>query len=208
MAITVGSIVQWKLFQSLLNQQVLNVGYWLVGSMSEPTVSLANMAQSAYELYTSTLDDLVSTMLIFERMELYEVNGLDFDIYSPPVPETGTIGGDVLPPQDCVTIQLVRQTRATRHGYKRLAGIAEQVVQNGQLTSAAYPNYVAGAQILWGQTTTLTNAASPSLQLGLDNIIWGGNDPAFPLGRYSPIADVSVDPWIRTQNTRKVGRGA
>jgi len=208
MAIGPDSIIQLKFFQELLGQQVLNVQYYVVVSETGAVTSLSGFAEAAYNLYTTTLDDLQSNQLIYRRVELYEVNGIEFDIYTPDVAETGNVGGEIMSSFNAISIRQVRNSRATRHGYKRLAGVSETIVANGQLTPTAFEAANIAGDILFHEPQTWVSVNEPTRSILVLPIIWGGNDPAYPLGRFSTVDAIVVNPWVSTQNTRKVGRGA
>lgn len=208
MAITQGSIVQAKYFQTLGAQQVLNVQYYLVASKSAGFDNLEGFAQAAFQNWTASFAPLQSNQLTYDRCEMNEVNGVFFDIYVPAVPLAGGKTGEVVSTFESFSIRQVRSTKATRHGYKRFAGVVEGDVSNGLLTGPALSAWATAAEAKLHQPITLNSITFPSRSLLLQPIIWGGNDPAYPLGRYNIVNDVVVGIRTTTQNTRKVGRGA
>lgn len=82
------------------------------------------------------------TSLMHEDMLIEEIAALclgdpeDFEYRGVTFPGGGT--GDMLPLHDALNITLKLSTRAIRPGSKRIAGIPEDVVQNGVFTDATY----------------------------------------------------------------------
>lgn len=209
MALSVSSILQYKHFQTLLGQEVLNVQYYVVLALATLADDLSDYTQGFFDQYSIAMRQAQSTGLAHVRGELYEVNGLDFGIYVPPAPVVGVDGTDPLPSFSAVKIQQVRASRATRHGWKRIAGLVEANVVGNSLTTQAREEWQGIADELWGQPVEFLSSEFPDMRyMIVQPIIWGGNDPDFPLGRYSAIETLSVSPNVTTQNSRKVGRGS
>lgn len=209
MALGPNSILQYKHFQSFRGQQFLNVQYYVVLDMALVGDDLSDYAQPMFDWWAGEFSPQQVSGLTHVRGELYEVNGLDFGIYSPPAPIPGAVPSDGYPPYTAVKVQQVRASRATRHGWKRIGGIPENAAVNGTLTTPALDFWQAAAETLFLGNETLESSEFPGTRdITVQPIIWGGNDPAYPLGRYSAIEDVVVSPELTTQNTRKIGRGA
>lgn len=209
MPIDVGSIIQYKHFQSYRGQQTLNVQHYVITAMESPADDLSDYTEVFFQTYSDAMRPQQVSGLTHVRGELYEVNGLDFGIYVPPTPEAGTVASDGMGTFVAVKIQQVRASRATRHGWKRVSGVPETSASNGQLIPANLTAWQGIADLLWLGTKTYESPVFPETRsISFQPIIWGGNDPDFPLGRYSTIEDVAVSPELTTQNTRKIGRGA
>ena len=208
MAIGVGSIVEARLFQRMVNQQILNVQHYFITAMETVSDDLKDYAEPMFNLWENTLSPLQHSALTWERCELYEVNGLDFGIYATETPIPGALSGEVLPVFVAAKVQLVRQTRATRHGWKRVAGMAEASANGDTLTPTYRTNLQNAINALYPTTFTLDSVEFPATRsITFQPIIWGDNDPAYPQGRYSAIANAVVSDLMTTQNTRKRGRG-
>lgn len=209
MPIGPGSIIEHRQFQQLLGQVVLNVQHYIILSMETIADDLADYAEPMYNRWANTLSPFQSAQLIHTRTELYEVNGLDFGIFASEDPTAGTETGDPLPSFNAVKVQLVRQTRATRHGWKRFAGLVETQVQGNSLTTGALTEIQNQVAALYPVNFTLDSVEFPTTRsITFQPIIWGGNDPDFPEGRFSAIANTVVANTITTQVSRKVGRGS
>jgi len=205
----VSSILQYKHFQSFRSQQILNVQYYIVLAMEVLSDDLSDYVQPIFDTWVGQLTENQSTGLTHVRGELYEVNGLDFGIYAPSVPSAGLLAGDSMPPFVAVKVQQVRASRATRHGWKRFAGLPEASASNGQLLPAVLTAWQDNMETLFDENQTFYSSEFPMTRnITLQPIIWGGNDPDFPLGRYSAIDDVVVSNETTSQVTRKIGRGA
>lgn len=208
MAIGPDSIIQCRFFQEYLGQEVLNVQYYYLIAMETLADDLSDYCEPMFNLWRDALSPGQSNLLYYRRCELYEVNGLDYGIYASPTNQTGTQVGEPLPSFTSVSMQQVRQTRATRHGWKRFAGITENQVVGNTLTSPGLLTWQDIADGLFDGTFVLPSIEFPETRsLTLRPIIWGGNDPRYPFGRYSDISSVVVKNVVTTQNTRKVGRG-
>lgn len=209
MPIGVSSIIQARLFQRVDNQVVLNVQHYMIEAMEVLSDDLSDYAEPMFTFWESTISPLQSVALTWERCELYEVNGLDFGIYAAPTPVPGEIGGNVNASFVAVSVQQVRASRATRHGWKRFSGVPETSTTGNILIPAMQAAWAAAAEDLFGGAFTLESSEFPETRsITFVPIIWGGNDPGYPLGRYSYIEDVVVKQNITTQNTRKRNRGS
>lgn len=208
MALGVGSILEFRFFQTYLGQSVLNVQHYIVLAMEVLADDLSDYAQPMFDYWVSNLNAVQSNQLSYVRGEFYEVNGLDFGIYADPTPGTGIGTFEPLPSYVSVGVQHVRASRATRHGWKRFSGITEAQVDGNALTSAYLSAWQAAIDGLFPPNQELVSSEFPETRsINVQPIIWGGNDPAFPLGRYSLIEESIVKPNVTTQNTRKAGRG-
>lgn len=209
MAIGVSSIIQARLFQRMEGSEILNVQHYIITAMETLADDLADYAEPMFNLWENTVSGLQHSSITWERCELYEVNGLDFGIYAAPTPIPGALSGEVLPSFVAVKVQQVRQTRRTRHGWKRFAGIPEANVNGDTLTPTYRQNFQNAMNALFPTTITLDSVEFPETRsITFQPIIWGGNDPEYFEGRYSAIANVVVSNIVTTQNTRKRGRGS
>ncbi len=208
MPIGPSSIIEARVFQRLQGQQVLNVCHFEVLAEGSGVATLTAFAQPFAELWYDTFSGLQSNQLTYERVELLEVNGIDIDVYAWGTPPAGVQGGEILGTFEAVSVQLIRGSRATRHGWKRFAGVTEPMALGGVLTGALQADYAAAASTVFNSVVSLVDPITPSRYINMRGIIWGGNSPDYPLGRYSDIIGVQVKNLISTQNTRKIGRGS
>lgn len=217
MAIGAGSTIRFKVFQRLREQQILNVYFFDVLAVS-PGLTVPQpsfLAASFGEEYLATLRPLQSNQLIYDRVEVDEVNGTAIGSFIYPDPSTGAVNAASLPPMNAISIQLVRGDRTTRHGWKRIAGIPETATDNGVVTPSLQESWKAALlPILLPEGVPVkrfdmvNDGGVPAGYVDARLIIWGGNSPSFPMGRKQNVQSLDVKPNITTQNTRKVGRGA
>lgn len=188
--------------QTLLNQVVLNVYYYRV-------TSITGVAQGGYALFDTWFQANVMTpvraiqnqALVHTGLQIRNLsNGLDY--YENSFSLAGTQSesvGTVMPPNVCWTFRLVRESLATRNGYKRYAGVSEGLVANGVSALTATPannvinalkaDYVEGA-------VTIAEPVIPKRPI----LVPAGNYV------YASIGDAQFR-GLGTQNTRKIGRG-
>jgi len=208
MAIGVLSIIQHRFFQEYQSETLLNVQHYIIVAMETSSDDLADYAQPMFEHWSTALAPGQSNLCYSRRSELYEVNGLDYGVYAADTNVPGTQVGEPEPSFMSVSIQQVRQSRATRHGWKRFGGITENQVSGQALTSAGLSQWQDIAANLFPFNLTLNSQEFPATRsITFQPIIWGGNDPDYPTGRYSAISSYVVKNVVTTQNTRKAGRG-
>jgi hypothetical protein len=217
MAIGVSSIIRFKNFHRFRDQMILNVSYFEVLAVDPGSVVAipSYLAKGWGVKWFEALAGNFNVGLAFDRVELDEVNGVDIGNYAYVNDETGVVPGEALPVQDAVSVQFLRGDRTTRHGWKRFGGVPETFQAGGELTSGAITQWTTDMQTLYFPTLSpivnvdLIDPGDDAIgSVGLRAIIWGGNSPAFPMGRYQPIEGILVKPNVSTQNTRKVGRGS
>lgn len=202
MAAALGDIIRITDRQTLLGQQVLNVYFYRVQS-------LTGITGDYLDLFASTFQDVVlDDVKNIQHVELQHVglflenitNGVDIAEYTDGFPQGGMIdGGDVMPPFVSFGFQLLRESRTTRNGYKRFGGVPEDSVTDGVYTGAG------------GDITAVEEALGQDFQSGLVTF-------AAPVILKHPIEvplvdgvynDISAGLFrgIGSQNTRKFGRG-
>lgn len=208
MAIGVGSIVQHRFFQEYQGETLLNVQHYYITAMGTLADDLQDYAQPMFLHWSEALAPGQSNLCFSRRSELYEVNGLAYGVYASPTNDPGEQVGEPEPSFLSVSIQQVRQSRATRHGWKRFGGITENQVSGQTLTGPGFSQWQSIAAELFPPILTLDSQEFPETRyISFQPIIWGGNDPDFPEGRYSAISSYVVKNVVTTQNTRKSGRG-
>lgn len=132
-----GDVLQVKCFQRLtgIEGELLNVFYYQVGSLTS-TVSLADNAE---DIALSYADVWISLMTVIQSVGVQhirlEMNNLmdyegDYLSWSYETPIAGAVAGEYLSSAVAWSFQLVRATRTTRHGSKRIAGVPETYVSN------------------------------------------------------------------------------
>jgi hypothetical protein len=204
MAIGAGSILVHKMFANLDGQQILNVQYYEVLSTVGAVVTLSGFALPFGEKFVNKFKPHQTTALAYIRTELYEVNGVEMDVYAFAPGVTGNASGDYLPTFNCYAIRQNRSTRITRNGQKRIAGVPESAQTNGVVAPATVNALANAAANLWVDEVLYDDDTQTGRQLYVQGIIWGGNSPQYPLGRYQIINSCTVNNRITSQNTRKI----
>lgn len=145
-----------------------------------------------------------------ERLDFTRVYGEDLtdglDIAEVAVNYSGAVTGDALPPFNAIGVKLLRQTKLTRNGSKRLAGIPEQWSVQGLLT---IPQATIDAiEAFHSGFLTVSDPVNPTNTYTLENVIVGRvPDPMG--GGYVPdltkINDV-IGAQVNTTATSQVSR--
>lgn len=203
MAAALGDLLQATVKQTYLGQQVLNVYNFRVTSITGLT---GNYLELFCLFIDGAINDVVAPIqlnsLVYTEIEARNLsNGLDFHI--EPLTRTGDrtdSGNNAVPSFVSAGFQLIRESLATRNGYKRYAGLDDGLLVNN--------SYLIGG----------TNEAAIESALALDwiegvvtvgePIIWGSPRAAAPVGAYTYSSIGSaIYRDVGTQNTRKPGRG-
>jgi len=218
MPITDGSIIRMKVFQEMQGQQILNVMHYEVtgGDIPVTDPAIVDLCRGYMDVWVAPLRARVTTALTWNRVECEVLNTPWYGVYAYPTPLAGLSASDPLPIFNACSIQHVRSNKITRHGWTRLAGMTETDNQAGNI-SLDWRNIVedwADAVIRPAVGAGFVNLPLYSAsdeqygEVACQNIIWGGNDPGFPLGRYQATGSYVVKARISTQNTRKIGSGS
>jgi len=145
---------------------------------------------------------LVYNSVLFENLNDWET---EFKEYIPDVTLTGGVTSASMPTFNSFSFELLRTTRATRNGSKRIGCIPEAWITGNELTNTG--------------GITAVNLAAATLGLGWAFTASGGAEIASfapvitnkPIGHtpptiINPVSDAAYR-GIGTQNTRKKGRG-
>jgi hypothetical protein len=136
-----GDILQIKDVQSMvgIEGEVLNVFYFSVGNLTTAP-SLNDIAESFAidfaEVLITAITPLQSNQLSHVRLDVNNLMEYETDFFSWTY-ETVYLGGQASgfsSSASAYSIQLTRTNRTTRHGSKRIAGVAEALVENNVIT--------------------------------------------------------------------------
>jgi len=203
-AAVLGDLLQIVDFQTYLEQQVLNVYYYRV-------TSVTGFTDDGYESVADWFDDnVVAAVLDIQNAQAnhyqIEVRNLSngIDIFAKSIDEDGTDGAggaDAGASFLTVGFKLVRESLVTRNGYKRFSGINEDNTSENQFffptgTQAALETALA-ADIVVG-LATLCEPIIVKRPIGV---------PPVASYDYSSIGSAQYAGHMGTQNTRKPGRG-
>lgn len=212
MTILGGEILRVIDKQTLFGQQVLNVYYYEVGTDLGGTTPL-EIAEGWWDSIEEALRACQHEELNHVEVTVESLDGShDFGTFTIPIGmgEGTRTGTDCMPPFASFGLKMIPQNRQVRPGSKRIAGVDEDVVDNGGVVST-------GMIALLQTFADIISAPIPFVGF-LDTIVpvvVGFPHPASPTGRPArldrvaiPVTATSVSTYVTTQNTRKYGRGS
>lgn len=200
-----GSLFRIKLFGEIHGQQTLNV-FWYYRAISPDTHDAVDVVAAFENGVAAHWEALVSSAWDGTLVECDELTSLSNFFTSATNIGPGTASGESLGPFVCFDIRLLRTTKETRSGRKRIAGVTENQQNAGVLES--------------GTLTTLNLLAEDfddALAVDLENIdpviVRQTRDP--DTGELEPVtswiynlvADAEGQTNTTTQGTRKYNRG-
>lgn len=203
MLVTIGTILRMTVHYRQFNVDLYNMIHYLVGSVDGNGIwTLDHTATWADKWFQAVKSSMCNTVN-FVDVHVDEVNGIGFSDYAYPPNWTGTQAAQGLPTTVPYSIRKVRGSRLTRNGWLRLPGTNEATVNGNEVAPAT--------------RTALQNALTPLLvnelfivrgeyednTVGLAGIIWAGNAPGYPLGKYQQIAAVDVRTIVGSQDSRR-----
>lgn len=205
MAINPLSILKLSVFQTILGQQALNVQYYQVLIENNVENQLDGFAQAFGQSWYGAIRTFQSSAVLYSRAVLEEVNGVVFDQYAFDPGDAGAVTtGNSMPPYVCYAVRQNRTSKLTRNGQKRFAGVTEEAVTNGAISTLQQAAILAACAPIMLGALQFEDPNDGNRNMTVRPIIWGGNDPAYPEGRLSSIGNLSVSQWVTTQNSRKV----
>lgn len=213
MPVEVDDILVFKHFQRMNNQEILNVfTMQMLDPLTSDTSNYYAYARGFYFKWVNLIRSVQSTILTHVRTEMNELTGIEQGIYAAETPVAGTKVSPPLPIFNAASIQFVRSSRLTRHGWKRIAGLCEADTDGDNLASALITlinTALSGTMQPGGSVFTQIDENDDTIgEFMLRPVIIG--DPVEPstLYRINPVTSTVVKPLITTQNTRKIGRGS
>lgn len=145
---SVGDVYQVKLFQTLLNVDVLNVWYYILETQGTGS-NLASVLAGEFDTdIIPPLTEIQTTDLTYTQLEVVNL-GLLTEFSATPgsglSATNGVRGGQVLPAFFCASFRYQRAAIGQRYGYKRIAGIQDQDVDGDGIESGRTTDYTAVA---------------------------------------------------------------
>lgn len=208
MALAVGNIIQITDVQSFLSQQLLNVYFYRVVSF-EAQVTLQDIAQQFETLGMAVVADVQSTSVLHSMAIVKNLsNGIDIFEEPANIPGERTTAEN-MPSFVALGFRLIRSSGTTRHGSKRIGGIAEEAT-SGNTIVAGYSTYLTNVTNFMGGHLLRTGTVDEDFDL---EPVIVGRIPVGSVGagelNLSVINPVSSAQYIRvtTQTTRRAGRG-
>lgn len=208
MAISVNDILQITDVQTYLDQQMLNVYFFRVDVLGSAVTyeDVADYFQTQIVLPVKAMQSSATTHTFTVIKNL--TNGLD--IFEDPANLLGESSFEAGPSFVAASFRLLRSTALTRHGAKRIGGLAEEAY-NGNGISAAYVGAASTVATALGAPVEVDSAGD--LDLTMTPVIVGRypqGDPNAGQLDLSKINEVASAQFIRisSQVTRRMGRGA
>lgn len=204
MAAVLGDLLEFSVRQTLYGQDVYNMFYYRVTSVTGFTNDGYEALENEFrDQVLATQATLQSADLQYREITLKNLsNGIDFYTETIAVDDmTGTLELAALPSYVCYTFRLLRESLATRNGYKRVAGVPEAWVTGNDFSASVTPlnNYAVelAADLIIGIATI----AEPIIVR---------RPIVVPMGTSYVYASVGSAEYrkISTQNTRKPGSGS
>lgn len=210
-----GDIIEVTLIGTQNNQEVTNVLHF----------ERLDAGETAEDIATAAGAKFVTTMLP-NMAEEYVFTAINYrNLFNPS--EAGTVdvtnqpGGrisvDPLPPHDTVSLSLIHDEPQIRKGRKSIAGMAEDQQDNGVITPAVVTAIQSDSldwmtEALKDVATGLVDTAQPVIVKRIAEVVEGVTGYRLPGNATEALVgwvyDVVVSAYIRTQNSRKIGRGS
>lgn len=210
MAINQGSLIEIALRQTVLSGVALNTYTYQVTTMPG-TVLPVDICAAWWSHVKATQRAMVASGFgaVLNSIKITELNNPEGDYaeYAIPLAEqTGTRSAPTqaegLPPFIAAGVRLLVGSRLTKPGQKRFPFLVEQdsagsMLQSAMLALVQAHAAVISAEMLLGAPAALTTL-SP---------IVCRRDPQGVVLAHQLVTGYLVNPWVTTQNTRKMGRG-
>ena len=210
-----GDLIEVTLVGTQNEQEITYVSHWERVDASETAADIAQACATSFivEILPNIAEEYVLTHINYRNLfDASEAGTVDISDQAG-----GRTAVDPLPPHDTVSVQLLHDEPQIRNGRKSFAGFAEDQQDNGVLTAATVSNMTTDATA-WLTTTLkdiatgLVDTAKPVIVKRLSEVIGGVTKYKLPSSAAEALVgyiyDVVVSTYVRTQNSRKIGRGA
>jgi hypothetical protein len=206
LAVNIGDYLLVKDFQTMFQQQILNVyTFRVTATPADPTY--AGFLDAFENTFVTDIAAQQCDVLTHNRIEVDNLtNGLEFAAKDISVQGGGSCGSPA-PPFVCVSIRMSRSTKITRNGYKRYAGLSSTSYEDGVLVTAAVQSWSLQVAALLDNPVSWIDNNSETWTW--ESVIIGRNKVTgdYDLSRVNEVASAVVLENVTTQNTRKYGRG-
>lgn len=200
------SLYKFTDFQVRGIDQFLN-RYWYYTAASPGTVSAASVATAIEGIIAAWLPDCQPAVVSHPTLSCDEVTSNDNFIERASTIPDGTLAGSELASYQCAGIRLLRSTKETRSGWKRIAAGDESTVGGNNWGPSFLSVLENFAAVLNDSFSISGNDFYPVIiRYTYDSGSGELNPPSQWI--YNIIASVEVKPQVTTQNSRKVGRGS
>jgi hypothetical protein len=202
---TVGDVIRITTKGLLQGQEVLNVFFYNINIDDTGGVDLAELGVQWGVDFDTEVVSALSTQLQYQNIILENLTD-GFEFFEGTYNATGDATGQSLPVHDSLSVKLLRSSKLTRNGRKSFAGLTEDQQSSGNVALSAL--VISDIETFLGQPFTYVDPVDNSLQAILQPVIVGRTLDAngvyqLDLSRLNPITGATVNPRVRTQNTRK-----
>jgi hypothetical protein len=211
MAISVGALLEVSVSGEVFSNAIYNVWQYEV-TTSVPTITAEQVAEAWWaNVKTNYRAVPTSTYTgLFRLVRVRELNAPTgaFGAYGIPIAERGGTrspgsSSDILPIFNAAAVRMNVGTRVTRPGQKRFCGLNEDDQTNGQLQTAA----VSAVNTLMTQMIASMTLGAPAATMTLKPIICR-KDVTGAVVASQPVTSFTVNTFVSSQVSRKIGRGA
>lgn len=194
MPVTGSGIYEVVLEQTYQNQEIFNVFHYLntLGLDDEQE----KCADAFDETLMATLAGLQSTNLDYNLIRVANLTGNLADFSKVPSQGDGDVVGSDIVSFTAFSFRYNRETKDTRNGAKRFAGLIEENVQSTGFGPTFFSSLQAFAILLGNDISTVGGIFSP--------IILRKPPAAGPLYTYNTVSSVTALNRTTTQSSRKV----
>lgn len=155
MAILIGTgdLIQLTLNQTFLGQDIVNIFWYRLRAVEDP-VYLSAVTGGFIDWVIPDLKVLQSNLLNIVDVKAIVYDGVGYPHYTEVIDETGSVGGAVGNSFDAFSVKMTVETRLTRAGSKRFAGVTEGVTDGNDIVAGIH-----------GQLDSLASAISTEIPL-------------------------------------------
>lgn len=208
MAVVTGDILRFTMIQELLGETCINVDFRRYVDVGGSGNTYEELLSEYVTDFTNEVGVIQSVLLNYNLCRVENLsNGIEFAEQS--ITDSGLWTGEVLPSAVAVTVKLNRETKITRNGSKRIAGIGETAVigndvQYGASTIAQVETFF-GDDIDIGDGTTVNDALLEPYIIGRTLNASGVYE--LDLNKQNPVTSATLNLKISSQNSRKPQKG-
>lgn len=201
-----GSLYQIKDFQLRGSDQFLNVYHYYL-DVPPDTIDAIDIAGAWHALFALQIPQLQPPVITHTTLVVDELTSNQNFVEIPALTGAGTLVGVELASYQAASFRLLRTTKETRSGWKRMAAGTEDVIGGNAWSIPFIAELEEFAGVLGAFLDLGVNRPYPVIV----GKTYTGDPPVLnPPNQwlYNPISAVEAVTIVTTQNTRKRGRGA
>lgn len=201
-----GSLFEIKDIQSRGTDQFLNV-YWYYIDIPPGTLAASAVATAWETIFSVWLPPVQPSTVLHDVIAVDEVTSGSNWIERPSVVPNGSLLGTPLASFVSASIKLLRATKDTRNGWKRIPAGDEDTASGNDWTAGMIANLDNLAAVMNDYLDLGANRPDPVIVRKTYNETTGELNPP-TMWIYNLVASAEAKTQMTTQNTRKRGRGA